>query len=104
MSRFQLHYLIFGSYIIAAGLIMVVTYTLTNPWWRNLVGRMMVTYAVAEIVMSTLLMVTVVGGIAPHWFRAAWYALQVIVGTTFLFQTWMILKLHRERVKLERIP
>lgn len=95
MSSFETLYLIFGSFIISAGLIMVTTYTLTNPWWRTHLGRMMVTYAVAEILMSGLLMMTIVGHFAPHWFRAAWFTLQTIVGATFWFQTVTIIRLHR---------
>jgi hypothetical protein len=104
MSEFETLYLIFGSYIISAGAVMVLVYTLTNPWWRNLLGRMLVTYAVAEIIMSTLLMITVVGHITPYWFRAAWFVLQTVVGSTFWFQTWAILKLHRERPRTGETP
>ena len=98
MTHFQIEYLIFGSFVISAGVIMVLVYSLTNPWWRNHVGRMLVTYAVAEILMSTLLMVTIVWQWSPHWFRLAWFTLQVIVGCTFWFQTILIIRLHH-RVK-----
>jgi len=97
MHAFEWAYLFFGSFIILSGIMMIVTYTLTNPWWRTHLGRMMITYAVAEILMSTLLMVTVVAHFSPLWFRGVWFALQVTVGCTFVFQTVTILKLHRAK-------
>lgn len=97
MTRFEVLYLIFGSYISSAGIIMVLSYSLTNPWWRSHVGRMLVTYAAAEVLMSVLLLVTVVGHVTPEWFRAVWFTLQVVVGSTFWFQTAMIIRLHRQR-------
>jgi peptidoglycan biosynthesis protein MviN/MurJ (putative lipid II flippase) len=101
MSAFQEEYLAFGSFVISAGVIMVVVYSLTNPWWRNHIGRMMVTYAVAEILMSTLLMATIVWHVGPHWFRSVWFTLQAVVGCTFWFQTVTIIRLHL-RSKRER--
>lgn len=99
---FETLYLIFGSYIICAGLLMVTVYSLTNPWWKSHLGRMMITYAAAEIIMSALLVVTVVWHVSPHWFRAVWFALQVIVGSTFIFQTVVLITLHRARVRQEK--
>jgi hypothetical protein len=96
VNGFEIMYLIFGSFIISAGIVMVVTYSATNPWWRTHLGRMMITYAVAEILMSSLLMTTVVGHIAPHWFRGVWFGLQTIVGCTFWYQTFTIIRLHRQ--------
>jgi hypothetical protein len=94
VSGFELAYLIFGSFLISAGVIMVTTYTITNPWWRSHLGRMMIVYAMAEILMSTLLMVSIVGHVAPHWFRGVWFVLQTTVGCTFWYQTFTIIKLH----------
>lgn len=102
MVKFEVLYLIFGSFITSAGVIMVITYSLTNPWWRSHIGRMMITYAVAEILMSVLLLITVVGHVSPEWFRGVWFGLQVIVGCTFWFQTFTIIKLHRAKRRRER--
>lgn len=97
MTSFQVTYLVFGSFVISAGLVMVAAYTATNPWWRSHLGRMMIAYATAEILMSAILMAAVVADLHPNWFRVAWFILQVIVGCTFWFQTYVILKLHRSR-------
>lgn len=100
MHAFEIEYLVFGGFNITACLVMIVVYTVTTPWWRNMLGRMMVAYAAADMIMASLLMATVVGHFAPHWFRTAWFALQTVVGAIFWFQTAMIIKLHRERVSL----
>jgi hypothetical protein len=99
MHAFEIQYLVFGGFNIVACVIMMVTYTITNPWWRTHLGRMMMTYAAAEGIMAALLMSTVVFHFAPHWFRAVWFVLQSIVGLTFCYQTSTILKLHRQRVR-----
>lgn len=96
---FENWYLVFGSFVISAGIVMVATYSLTNPWWRTHIGRMLITYAVAEILMSALLMSAVVWHVNPHWFRGAWFVLQAIVGGTFWFQTFTIVRLHRQRLR-----
>jgi hypothetical protein len=97
LSSFQVEYMIFGGVLILSGLLMIVTYTVSYPWWRDLLGRMMVTYAVAEITMATLLAVTVVWETGPTWFRPAWFTLQCMIAGCFLYQTWTIRKLKRER-------
>ena len=97
MSGFQILYLVFGLFIITAGLTMIITYTMTNPWWRNLLGRMMITYAAAEVLMSLILLLAIVIQLSPSWFRWAWFTLQVIVGCTFWFQTVTIVQLHLRR-------
>lgn len=97
MSTFEILYLIFGTFVVSAGAIMILTYSLTNPWWGNHLGRMMVAYAGAEVVMSLILLVTVVGHISPEWFRVVWFGLQTLVGCTFWFQTVTIIRLHRQR-------
>lgn len=102
MTRFEVAYLCFGSFIISAGMAMVTTYSLTNPWWRTHLGRMMITYAVAEIGMSALLMSAVVWHVSPHWFRLVWFGLQAAVGGTFWFQTFTILRFYRQRRHRER--
>lgn len=102
MHAFEIEYSIFGGFVILSGLVMVVIYSLTNPWWRTHVGRMMITYALAEVAMSSLLMFTVVFHWAPHWFRAIWFGLQTVVGCTFWFQTLVIIKLHLEQAQLKR--
>lgn len=102
MGSFEAWYLLFGTFVVSAGVIMVTVYSLTNPWWRTHLGRMLITYAVAEIMMSALLMSTVVWHFSPHWFRGVWFGLQFVVGCTFWFQTFIIIRLHRQRVRLER--
>lgn len=101
MSQFEELYLAFGSFVIIAGVVMIVSYSLTNPWWRSHLGRMMITYAAAEVLSGILLMTTVVWHFSPHWFRAAWFALQFIVGCTFWYQTVTIIQLHRARMRLK---
>jgi hypothetical protein len=100
VNSFQILYLCFGGFVIVSGLVMIGTYTLSYRWWRDLVGRMMVTYAGAEIVMSFLLLLAVVFQVGPHWFRALWFILQGIVGGCFCFQTWTILRLRHRRLSL----
>lgn len=102
MTAFKVEYAIFGSFVILSGLMMIVTYSVTNPWWRTHLGRMMITYATAEICMSTLLMITIEFQIAPVWFRGVWFALQSAVGLCLCYQTWTIIRLHRE-TKREKI-
>jgi hypothetical protein len=102
MTAFRVEYAIFGSFVILSGLVMIVTYSLTNPWWRSHLGRMMVTYASAEILMSTLLMVTIEFQVSPIWFRDVWFALQTAVGLCLCYQTSAIIRLHRE-TKREKI-
>lgn len=83
-----------------AGLTMITTYTATNPWWRTHIGRMMVIYASAEIGMSMILMLAVADHVGPRWFGPVWlpwFALQVIVGGCFVYQTIVIIRLYRLR-------
>lgn len=91
-----MEYLVFGSFVILSGLAMVISYSLTSPWWRSHLGRMMITYALAEIGMSTLLMVTVEFSVSPAWFRTVWFVLQTMVGTALTYQTYVIFKVARE--------
>ena len=102
MDAFQIEYLCFGGTLILAGLAMIVSYTASYPWWRDLLGRMMVTYAAAEVAMSTLLMITVVFRFGPDWFRPLWFALQTIITGCFVFQTWTIVKLRRARSRARK--
>lgn len=102
MSDFEILYLIFGSFVSGAGITMIATYSASYPWWRDHVGRMMITYAAAEVLMSVILLVTVVGHVSPFWFRAVWFGLQLIVGGTFCFQTVTIVRLRRQRRAQER--
>ena len=95
MTGYEKLYAATGSYIILAGVLMIVVYRITTPWWRNPYGRMLITYAVAEIAMSVLLMAAVLGHLNPWWFRYAWSVLQVIVGSVLCYQTFAIIKLHR---------
>lgn len=102
MSDFEILYMIFGSFVTAAGVIMIGTYSVSYPWWKDHLGRMMITYAAAEVFMSLILLVTVVGHVSPLWFRAVWFGLQTVVGGTFCFQTVTIIRLRRRRRERER--
>lgn len=97
MSGFEIAYLCFGSFIVLAGLTMIVTYSLTNRWWLSHIGRMMITYASAEVIMSLILTLTVVLHLHPIWFRAVWFLLQMILGGTFVYQTVVIVTLDQRR-------
>lgn len=97
MNYFEILYLVFGSFVTLAGVVMIAVYSASYPWWRDHLGRMMITYAAAEVCMSAILLVTVVGHVSPFWFRAVWFGLQIIVGCTFCFQTATILRLRRQR-------
>lgn len=101
MTWFEILYLCFGSFVTIAGVVMIGTYSATYPWWRSHVGRMMVTYAGAEVAMSLLLLFTVVGHVSPMWFRAVWFALQTAVGGAFCFQTVLLVRLYRQRRERE---
>jgi len=102
MTGFEVMYLCFGTFVTSAGIVMVVTYSLTYPWWTTHVGRMLVIYAVAEILMSLILLLAVVAHLNPTWFRLVWFVLQTVVGCTFWYQTWTILRLYRQRRTRER--
>lgn len=99
---FETQYLVFGGFVISAGIAMILTYTLTNPWWRTHLGQMLIVYAVAEVAMSALLMSAVVWHFSPHWFRGVWFGLQTVVGGTFWFQTAVLIRIRRERVRRGR--
>lgn len=102
MTTFEVTYLIFGIFVISAGVVMITVYSMTYPWWQGHLGRMMITYAAAEVIMSALLMSAVVWHVSPHWFRIAWFVLQTVIGGTFWFQTLMIVTLHRQNHRTER--
>lgn len=102
MTEFILMYLCFTGFLVTAGLTMIVTYSLSYPWWRDWLGRLVVIYASAEIGMSAILCLAVVWHINPAWFRGVWFALQAIVGLTFCAQTAAIVRLRRGRGQRER--
>lgn len=97
MTGYEILYAFTGSYIILSGLAMILAYSLTNPWWTNQYGRMLITYAVAEIFMSALLMAAVILHLNPWWFRYTWSSLQVVVGSVLCYQTVAIIRLHRKQ-------
>ena len=96
-NDFILMYLCFSGYLITSGLAMIVTYSISYPWWRSWLGRNVIIYASAEIGMSAILCLAVVWHINPAWFRGVWFALQVTVGSTFCVQTATIIRLRRRR-------
>ena len=95
MDAFRIFYLIFGSAICITGTMMILTYSRSFPWWKDPIGRMMIVYAGAEVLMSALLTITVVTQISPHWFRLAWFILQVVLSGCFVYQTLTIKQLKR---------
>lgn len=97
MDDFVLMYMCFTGFLITSGLAMIVTYSLSYPWWRDWLGRLVIIYASAEIGMSAILLAAVVFRINPTWFRAAWFALQIIIGLVFCAQTAAIVRLRRGR-------
>lgn len=97
MNSFEILYLCFGGFVCLAGATMIVVYTVAYPWWRDHLGRMMVTYAAAEVAMAAILLLAVVAHIGPHWFRVLWFILQAVVGGCFCYQTWTIIALQRAR-------
>ncbi len=97
MDAFRVAYLIFGSAICITGAMMILTYTRSFPWWKDPVGRMMIVYAGAEVIMSALLTITVVTQTGPHWFRLVWFILQVVLSGCFVYQTLTIKKLRRDQ-------
>lgn len=97
LSPFQVEYLVFGGALVLSGLLMIFTYSVSYPWWKDLVGRMMVAYAASEILMASMLAVTVVWQTGPGWFRPAWFTLQSLIAVCFLYQTRTIRRLKRER-------
>lgn len=102
MDGFRIAYLFFGTFICVSGAVMIVTYSMTFPWWRQSLGRMLVVYATAEILMSGMLTITVVAQTGPHWFRGVWFVLQVVVGGCFCYQTGTILRLRRARTDADQ--
>lgn len=104
MSEFNLVYLCFTGFLVTAGLAMIATYSLSYPWWREWLGRIVIIYASAEIAMSAILCLAVVFHIGPAWFRTVWFALQTVVGCTFCAQTAVIIRLRRQRRQREPRP
>jgi hypothetical protein len=102
MDAFRIAYLIFGSFICVSGTTMIVTYSRSYRWWHEPVGRMMVIYAGSEVLMSGMLTITVVAQTGPHWFRAVWFALQILVGCCFTYQTVTINRLRHDRVSMTK--
>lgn len=102
MDDFVVLYLCFTGFLITAGLTMIVTYSLSYPWWKDWLGRLVIIYASAEIAMSAILGSAVVFRINPTWFRAAWFALQLIIGLVFCAQTAAIVRLRRGRRQREQ--
>jgi hypothetical protein len=92
----------FTTFVVVSGLTMIITYSLSYPWWRSGLGRMMITYASAEIAMSAILCSSIVFRYGPEWFRGLWFGLQAIVGLTFCAQTTAIIRLRRARGRAER--
>lgn len=101
-SHFITLYLCFTGFLVASGLVMIVTYSLNYPWWRSWLGRIVIIYASAEIGMSAILCLAVVWQTNPVWFRGVWFALQSIVGITFCAQTAVIVRLRRGRRQQEQ--
>lgn len=95
----ELLYLISGSFTSAAAFFMILVYSLTNPWWTNHVGRMLITYAVAELGMSLIFALAIGFHVNPVLFRYLWVGLQAVVGGTLWLQTWMIFLLWRRKRK-----
>lgn len=102
MDDFVTMYLCFTGFLIVSGLIMIVTYSLSYPWWRDWLGRLVIIYASAEIAMSAMLCSAVVFRVNPTWFRAAWFALQLVIGLVFCAQTAAIVRLRRGRRQREQ--
>lgn len=96
-NQFIAMYLCFTGFLVTSGLTMIATYTLSYPWWRSWLGRIVIIYASAEIGMSVILCLAVVWHTNPAWFRGVWFALQGTVGATFCVQTATIVKLRRRR-------
>lgn len=98
----ELLYLISGSFTSAAGFCMVLVYSLTNPWWKTAVGRMLITYAVAETGMSLIFALAIGFHINPLIFRYLWVGLQALVGCMLWLQTSMIVVLALRRRRQAR--
>jgi len=96
-NQFITLYLCFTGYLVTSGLTMIVTYTVSYPWWKEWLGRLVIIYASAEIGMSAILCQAVVFHSNPSWFRGVWFALQTLVGSTFVAQTAIIVRLRRGR-------
>lgn len=93
----ELMYLFSGIFTSLAAFLMIVIYTLTNPWWTNHVGRMLITYAVAEMGMSLIFALAIGFHINPVVFRYLWVSLQFTVGCVLWVQTWMIFVLWQRK-------
>lgn len=102
MNEFVQMYLGFTAFLVTSGLTMIVTYSLSYPWWRDWLGRLVIIYASAEIGMSAILCLAVVFHINPVWFRGVWFALQAVVGLTFCAQTVAIVRLRTGRRRREQ--
>jgi hypothetical protein len=101
-ESFEIEYICFTAWVVLTAVGMVITYTVSYPWWRSLLGRLVVAYALADSAMATLLCVAVVTRTGPSWFRWAWFGLQAVLGTTFLVQALAIGRLREERRAKER--
>lgn len=101
-NQFILMYLCFTGFLVVSGLIMILTYSLSYPWWQSWLGRNVIVYASAEIGMSVILCLAVVWHVNPAWFRGIWFGLQATVGLTFCIQTATIVRLRRSRRRQEQ--
>jgi hypothetical protein len=104
VTTIEIVYGISGAFVALAGIAMMVTYTLTNPWWNNHTGRMLMTYAVAETGMAAIFALAIMGHLNPIGFRWVWVTLQATVGVVLCYQTAMILRIHRRARRTARIP
>ena len=98
-NNFLVMYEAFTAFLVVSGLTMIITYSLTYPWWRSWLGRLVIIYASAEIAMSAILCSSIVFRYGPEYFRGLWFALQTVIGLTFCAQTATIVRLRRERGK-----
>lgn len=98
----EMLYLVGGIFTSLAALAMILVYSLTSPWWTNHIGRMLITYAVAEAGMSLIFALAVGLHINPLVFRYLWVGLQAVVGCTLWVQTAMIIQLRRNKRRAEQ--
>lgn len=68
-----------------------------TPWWRNKIGRMMVTKAAAIAGLMLITIVMYLADLDPDWVRSVRGVFAAVVGVMMVYQTRLVYNLQRGR-------
>lgn len=88
-----------SAFTAIAGLVFVTTYALAARWWKSLEGRLMMMLAVAISTTCLLTLTMTLGGFKANddWLRIIQATLIISVGSCFIYYTFMVWKVQKER-------